>query len=99
SSIGATASSPTPEGSNEELEACFADNFNRINWSRLLAYTKPLRTQKFKKLTLYKYSYQVALRTDIRRIFFIYRYYHIHSISSAASSNRILETTSSTTSA
>ncbi|KAF1948266.1 hypothetical protein CC80DRAFT_556496 [Byssothecium circinans] len=44
SSIGATASSAAPKGSDDEPEARFADNFDRIEWSQLRAFTKPLRT-------------------------------------------------------
>lgn len=49
----------------------FADNFNGIDWLRLLQFIKPLSTQLHKKSWIYQHSYRVALRRDTSRIWFV----------------------------
>lgn len=89
------ALSASVETSVDAFEERFLDNFDGIIWSRLPEYTKPMRTQKHKKSTLYELGYRVALRADPSRIFFVCRHCHLH----RAPGQGICETTSSTSAA
>jgi hypothetical protein len=63
-------------GTDDEMDKHMADNFSGIDWQRLPQYCKPLRTQKHKKSWVYNYGYRVALRTNMNRIFWIWRACH-----------------------
>jgi hypothetical protein len=63
---------------DKRLNKRFADNFDGIDWSRLLLYCKPVATQKQRKSWIYRYSYRVALIKDPDRLFFVCRYCHQH---------------------
>jgi hypothetical protein len=90
------SSSVAPESLTGGFDERFLDNFDDIEWGRLPEYTKPLRTQRYKKSVLYEHGYRVALRTDPSRIFFVCRYCHVNKLFGTGG---VLETTSSTTSA
>lgn len=90
------ASSPASDSPAQEFDVRFTDKFDGIDWGRLPAFTKPLRTQKFNKSALYQYGYRVALQSDTRHIYFVCRYCHIHNVSG---SQMIKETKSLTTAA
>jgi hypothetical protein len=62
------------------FDVCFADNLEGIDRSRLPGFITPLRTQKYKKSWIYRYSYRVALASDPKRIWFICKYCHQHKI-------------------
>ncbi|KAF2190346.1 hypothetical protein K469DRAFT_481386, partial [Zopfia rhizophila CBS 207.26] len=70
---------------DEDFDERFEDNFDGIDWKRLLEFMKPLRTQKHKKSWIYRHGYQVCLRSNPDRIYFICRYCHQHKVTLSTS--------------
>jgi hypothetical protein len=57
-SVAPSATDTAPESdATNDFNAQFKDTFNKIDWKRLPLFIKPLRTQKHKKLWIYKHRY------------------------------------------
>jgi hypothetical protein len=78
-----------------ELEESLSDDFDSIDWARLLYHIKPLRTLKRKKSWVFKYGYRVALLRDPARTYWICKHCHQHKVHSF----KPLKVTKSTTAA
>ncbi|KAF1936320.1 hypothetical protein EJ02DRAFT_298222, partial [Clathrospora elynae] len=72
----AAAKEAVDNGFDTHLE----DNFEGINWTRLLQYIKPLASVQTKRSWVYCYSWRVALIKDPGCIFFVCYYCHEHKV-------------------
>jgi hypothetical protein len=67
---GDTADDTDEGGFNDNI----VDTFDRIDWTRLQRYCKPLAGQTQRKSWVYYHSYCVTLLADPKKIFFVCRY-------------------------
>jgi hypothetical protein len=98
-SSAATIAAAEDEAAAEEyFDARFADNFDGIDWTRLLAFIAPVKTQKQKKSWIYCYGYRVALWRAYTKIWFVCKYCYEHKVIDARSSG-LFDVSSATTAA
>ncbi|KAF1832273.1 hypothetical protein BDW02DRAFT_460932, partial [Decorospora gaudefroyi] len=91
----ATAASTAADKDDDGLDCRFADDFEGIDWSRLVGFIRPPRTQSQRKSWVYKHGYRVALQANPARIYFVCRDCYL----SKRTDTGVLETTQATSSA
>jgi hypothetical protein len=97
-SVAPSVTDTAPESdATDDFNARFEDNFDGINWKRLPAFIKPLRTQKHKKSWIYKHGYRVCLRRAPDHIYFVCQYCHQHKIIDRGGGGQYNVTKSTTT--
>ncbi|KAF1962047.1 hypothetical protein CC80DRAFT_401648, partial [Byssothecium circinans] len=60
------------EDGNKSLDAHLEDDFNGLDFKRILKYMKPLATQRAKRSWVYLHGYHVALLKELNWLFFVY---------------------------
>jgi hypothetical protein len=54
-----------------EFDSSMVDNYDRIDWSRLPRFIKPVRTPKTRKSWVYDHGYRLTLRGNTNKIYWL----------------------------